>query len=60
MQEVFKEFFRGALESGGTLVVIDSKAGQIIGSSLARVWMRRAAKVSSTKSPLRHSPQARS
>src|SRR5882672_4641909 len=30
---VFKEFFREALESGGTLVVIDRKIQKIIGSS---------------------------
>src|SRR5271169_5616154 len=32
-EEVFREFFREALESGGALVVIDSKDGQVIGSS---------------------------
>ena len=32
-QEVFKEFFREALESGGALIAIDSKDGQVIGSS---------------------------
>ena len=32
-EEVFKEFFREALESGGALVAIDSKDGQVIGSS---------------------------
>jgi RimJ/RimL family protein N-acetyltransferase len=32
-EEVFKEFFREALESGGALVTIDSKGGQVIGSS---------------------------
>jgi len=32
-EEAFKEFFREALESGGALVTIDSKAGQVIGSS---------------------------
>ncbi len=32
-EEVFKEFFRQALESGGALVAIDSKDGQVIGSS---------------------------
>lgn len=32
-EEVFKEFFREALESGGALVAIDSKDGQTIGSS---------------------------
>lgn len=31
--EVFKEFFREALQSGGALIAIDSKDGQIIGSS---------------------------
>ena len=32
-EEVFKGFFREALESGGALVAIDSKDGQVIGSS---------------------------
>jgi N-acetyltransferase len=32
-EEVFKEFFREALESGGALITIDSKDGQVIGSS---------------------------
>src|SRR5918911_4142384 len=32
-EEVFKEFFREALESGGALVAIDAKTGQVIGSS---------------------------
>jgi len=32
-EEVFKGFFREALESGGALIAIDSKNGQAIGSS---------------------------
>jgi RimJ/RimL family protein N-acetyltransferase len=32
-EEVFREFFREALESGGALVVIDGKTQNIIGSS---------------------------
>lgn len=32
-EEVFKEFFREALESGGALVVIDRESQKIIGSS---------------------------
>lgn len=32
-EEVFKEFFREALESGGALIAIDSKDGGVIGSS---------------------------
>jgi RimJ/RimL family protein N-acetyltransferase len=32
-EEVFREFFREALESGGALVVIDRKTQEIIGSS---------------------------
>ena len=32
-EEVFREFFRQALESGGAFVVIDAKDGQVIGSS---------------------------
>jgi RimJ/RimL family protein N-acetyltransferase len=31
--EVFKEFFREALESGGALIAIDAKDGRAIGSS---------------------------
>jgi RimJ/RimL family protein N-acetyltransferase len=30
---VFKEFFRGALESGGAFVAVDAKDGRVIGSS---------------------------
>lgn len=32
-EDVFKGFFREALESGGALIAIDSKNGQVIGSS---------------------------
>ena len=32
-EEVFKAFFRDAMESGGALVAIDTKTGQVIGSS---------------------------
>ena len=32
-EEVFREFFRGGLESGGALVVIDRKDERVIGSS---------------------------
>src|SRR5438445_11290009 len=32
-EEVFKEFFREALESGGTLIAIDRNNRQVIGSS---------------------------
>ena len=31
--EVFKEFFREALESGGAFMVMDCKTGEVIGSS---------------------------
>lgn len=31
--EVFREFFRGALESGGALVILDRRTRKIIGSS---------------------------
>jgi RimJ/RimL family protein N-acetyltransferase len=32
-EEIFREFFREALESRGALIVIDSKDGRVIGSS---------------------------
>ncbi|HEX6778443.1 MAG TPA: GNAT family N-acetyltransferase [Ktedonobacterales bacterium] len=32
-KEVFKEFFHESLESGGALIALDAKAGQLIGSS---------------------------
>jgi RimJ/RimL family protein N-acetyltransferase len=32
-EEVFREFFRGALASGGAFVVIDRRDGRVIGSS---------------------------
>ena len=32
-EEVFREFFREALESGGALIAIDSRDGRVIGSS---------------------------
>ncbi|HSB64604.1 MAG TPA: GNAT family N-acetyltransferase [Thermoanaerobaculia bacterium] len=32
-EDVFKKFFREALESGGALIAIDSKDGRVIGSS---------------------------
>ena len=32
-EEVFREFFREALESGGALIALDSEDGRVIGSS---------------------------
>ncbi len=32
-EEVFKEFFREAMESGGALIAIDAKDGRVIGAS---------------------------
>jgi RimJ/RimL family protein N-acetyltransferase len=32
-EEVFRDFFRGALESGGAFAVLDSKTGRVIGST---------------------------
>jgi N-acetyltransferase len=32
-EEVFKKFFHDALESGGTLIAVDAKDGQVIGAS---------------------------
>jgi RimJ/RimL family protein N-acetyltransferase len=32
-QDVFRQYFRGAIECGGALVVIDKKTGNLIGSS---------------------------
>jgi RimJ/RimL family protein N-acetyltransferase len=32
-EDVFKDFFRGALESGGALIALDSKDGSVIGTS---------------------------
>jgi RimJ/RimL family protein N-acetyltransferase len=32
-EDVFKEFFRGAMDSGGAFAVIDRRTGRIIGSS---------------------------
>jgi RimJ/RimL family protein N-acetyltransferase len=32
-EDVFKEFFREALECGGAFIALDSKTGQVIGSS---------------------------
>ena len=32
-EDVFREFFRGALESGGAFVVVDSETGRVIGST---------------------------
>jgi RimJ/RimL family protein N-acetyltransferase len=32
-EEVFREYFRGAMESGGAFVVIDKRNGSVIGSS---------------------------
>src|SRR6476469_4518834 len=32
-EDVFKEFFREALESGGAFIAIDSRSGHVIGSS---------------------------
>src|SRR5580765_3169783 len=32
-EEVFKEFFREAMESGGALIALDAKDGKVLGSS---------------------------
>src|ERR1051325_4384046 len=32
-EDVFREFFRGAQESGGAFVVVDSETGRVIGST---------------------------
>jgi RimJ/RimL family protein N-acetyltransferase len=32
-EDVFREFFRGAMESGGAFVVIDSETNRVVGSS---------------------------
>ena len=32
-EEVFKEFFREALESGGALIAVDARDGRVVGSS---------------------------
>jgi RimJ/RimL family protein N-acetyltransferase len=32
-EEVFREFFRGAMESGGAFVVVDAETNRVIGSS---------------------------
>jgi RimJ/RimL family protein N-acetyltransferase len=32
-EEVFREFFRGALESGGAFVAVDLKTGRVVGST---------------------------
>jgi N-acetyltransferase len=32
-EEVFREFFRGGMESGGAFLVVDAKDGRVIGSS---------------------------
>ena len=32
-EEVFRDFFREAMESGGALIAIDAKSGRVIGSS---------------------------
>jgi hypothetical protein len=37
-EDVFKVFFREALESGGAFVVIDNKSQRITRSSLLRAW----------------------
>jgi len=32
-EEVFREYFRGAIESGGALLALDARTGEIIGST---------------------------
>lgn len=32
-EDVFKEFFREALESGGAFIAVDSRSGQVVGST---------------------------
>jgi RimJ/RimL family protein N-acetyltransferase len=36
--DVFREFFRQGLASGGALIVVDSKNSKVIGSSRYRLW----------------------
>src|SRR5262245_54541885 len=43
-EEVFRDFFREALEGKGALVVVDRKSGRIVGSSRYR-WHEAAAEL---------------
>ncbi len=47
-EEVFREFFREALESGAALIAIDSKDGQVIGSSRFHGYDEETTAISST------------
>jgi len=44
-EDVFKEFFRESLESGGALIVIDSKVGRVVGSSRFHGYNREESEV---------------
>ena len=44
-EPVFREFFRGALDSGGAFVVIDRSDGRIIGSSRYRGYDAHASEI---------------
>lgn len=44
-EEVFKVFFREALESGGAMIVIDRKDGRVIGSSRFHAYDETASEV---------------
>jgi RimJ/RimL family protein N-acetyltransferase len=44
-EEVFREFFRGALESGGALVAVDLKDGRVVGSSRFHAYDEEAGEI---------------
>ena len=44
-EDVFKEFFRESLESGGALIAIDSKVGRVVGSSRFHGYNREESEV---------------
>jgi len=44
-EKVFKEFFQGAIESGGALIAIDSTDGRVIGSSRFHAYSEQESEV---------------
>ena len=44
-EEVFREFFRDALESGGALVAVDLKNGRVVGSSRYHAYDEEAGEI---------------
>jgi RimJ/RimL family protein N-acetyltransferase len=44
-EDVFREYFRGAMDSGGAFVILDAKTGRVIGSSRYHGYDERSSEI---------------